>query len=199
MNELFAKLQQVSLGKSVIIGVIIAAAYWFLSDDGSVYQASVNTKTKQLQDIRGQIAKVEESVRLAQQYQVTVAALGNQLSTLSSYIPEQFDNADLMRIVSTEAKAAGLDILRITEARNDQMQNSDLYQEFDIKVDLQGSYPQHVLFLSFLTKLKTIVTVRDFTMEAVTQRNNTGSDVTEAKLSLTLVGYRYAANQKGAK
>jgi Tfp pilus assembly protein PilO len=199
MSELFIRLQQLSISKAIAIGIFIGAAYWFMSDDGSVLKDGIQANRQQIQAIQAQMVQLDAAVREVQEHQVRISVLGNELNTLSSYIPEKYTGVDLMKKVSGEAKAAGLDILGLTEgaAGGSSANSSILYESFDITADLLGSYSQHLLFLSFLTNLKSIVTVGDFDMTvnpATDGGAGAASDATLVRFKLKLNGYRYVAN-----
>lgn len=200
MNELFVRLEQVSIGKAVIIGVVLAGLYWMMSDDGSSIEAMIQSSQSQIQTTRKSIEEEEEKVQLTQRYKLTVASLGNELQVLSDYIPKDLRASDLMKTVSSEAKAAGLDIVKVSEGGVDQRLNgeSDLYESFSVNVELAGTFPQHVLFLSFLTRLKSIVTIDNFQLTTQQKTSEDGSSSPSVKFNVELVGYRYKGSQTGA-
>ena len=193
MNELVSKLEELSIIKALVIGLVIGALYWFLSEDGAQQLQVIEANKIQVETLRKDLAALENTVREVQEHQVRIGALGNELANLSSYISEKSKAIDLMKKISSEAKAAGLDILNLTESQ-DFVQNTgpSLYTTYNIQADLQGTFSQHLLFLSFLTNLKTIVTVGNFNMAVENaELAAAGADSPDAKFTVKLTGYRY--------
>lgn len=197
MNELFTKLDQISIAKAFGIGIVLGAIYWFMSDDGSALTQQIQANQQRLVSIEKDIEVEEQKVETAQKYRLTVDALGSELSSLSDFIPKDLRSTDLMKTFSTEAKAAGLDILRISEGRGMmQVEGSGLYEAFSVDVELTGTFPQHVLFLSFLSRLKTVVTVSSFRLSRdQAGGSQDGAESPQTRFTVTLLGYRYLGDQ----
>ncbi len=193
MNALVSRLEQLSLVKALVIGLVIAALYWFMSEDGAQELQVIEANKTQVEALRKELAALENTVREVQEHQVRIGALGNELNNLSSYISEQSKAVDLMKKVSNEAKAAGLDIINLAETSDAAATEGEtLYSTYGIQASLQGTFSQHLLFLSFLTNLKTIVTVSDFNMAVDSQAAAAaGADSPDASFTVKLRGYRY--------
>lgn len=194
MSELFTRLQQITIARAAMVGFAVAAFYWFIGDDGSALERMNEGKRQQITTLQADIAKLEESVRLAKQYEVTISALGGQLTKISNYIPEKFSPVELMKLVGNEAKTAGLDILNLTENSSSASANSaeedPVYNSFEVSAEFEGNYSQLLLFLSYLTKLDKIVTVGDFTIDSQTG-TGTGAGLAPLRFVIKLLGYKY--------
>ena len=183
-------LNRLTMGRALMLGVGIAIIYYFLLfDDGSVHRAAIAQSQQQIADFEKQIADSQKKLDQAAVYKRTVAEVGGTITKLLSLIPEKFGMPDLMRIISNEAKVAGSSLATLTPKNVTVSPLAKEFEELTVTLELQGSFLQHMMFLSNLTKQNQILVVRRFNLN-VTKEGH-GDDPTQTKFSADIVAYRY--------
>jgi Tfp pilus assembly protein PilO len=97
--------------------------------------------------------------------------------------------ADLMRIVSNEAKSAGSSLATIQPKTTEVSAVAPEFEELTVELELQGSFLQHMVFLANLTKVQQILIVRKFEFSHL--REGKGDEAPQVKLVAEIVAYRY--------
>ncbi len=188
------RLQEMSNAQAAIIGLVISFFYWWLLfEDGRSFKVVIEQSTNDIAMAKSEIMKVETTMNQAREFRETVQALGDQLTTLTAYVPEKLSATDIMKGISAEAKASGLNILRIQEdsVGRPPGQGSQLYETLQVDVELQGTFPQQMLFFSYLTRLNFIVTIGKFEMTAQTNGETGMYSSPPVSLHGKVTGYRY--------
>ena len=185
------KINQLSIGRAILIGMILAGFYYFLGyNNGALLDSQMAANKAKTAELQKSIKDEEAKIERINQYKKTTEQLGESFNRFLSYIPEKLRNTDLMKIVSTEAKAAGANIVRVAEQGVGM--RSEFYEEVKVNVELVGTFQQMMLFMSFLTKVDQIITVSKLNI-----RSNSSEqlDVASPSLQITadLRGYRYLA------
>ncbi len=185
------KINQLSIGRAIVIGLVLAGFYYYLGyNNGALLDSQLAANKAKTVELQKSIKDEEAKIERINQYKKTTEQLGESFNRFLSYIPEKLRNTDLMKIVSTEAKAAGTNIVRVAEQGVGV--RSEFYEEVKVNVELVGNFQQMMLFMSFLTKVDQIITVSKLNI-----RSNSSEqlDVTSPSLQINadLRGYRYLA------
>ena len=180
--------------KLMLIGFSVAAMYWVIMYDGG------DGLVKQTQSLRSKIANTETqlrqkemSLKRSRDFKETLRIKDEQFQAFSSYIPENLSVADMMRVISSEAKAAGVNIIGISASEAPKVSKNELTESLAIRISLSGAFPQQILFLSFLSRLESIFTVSDMSFTA--EQNKGDNDNVAVKFDAVIVGYRYLGDQ----
>lgn len=191
INDLFARLTMV---RALILGIFLASLYYFFIFDAGTSQinaiaaakADINIQKKHLEEVKQKLDRAHE-------YQRSAAEMGEALNKLLAYIPEGFRLQDFMKTVSEEAKAAGLNIIRVAENRNiSQPQKRPDFEELAVSVELQGTFAQQMTFLSNLTKQKQIFVVQKFSMDKdQSSANHNDAELPIVSFKGEIHAYRY--------
>lgn len=185
------RINQLSIGRAIFIGLVLAGFYYFLSyNNGAMLDAQINANKAKVEELNKTIKDEEAKIERINQYKKTAEQLGESFNRFLSYIPEKLRNTDLMKIVSTEAKAAGANIVRVSE--QGMGTRSEFYEEIKVSVELVGTFQQMMLFMSFLTKVDQIITISKLNLRSQSSEN---FDISSPSLQITadLRGYRYLA------
>jgi Tfp pilus assembly protein PilO len=136
-------------------------------DSGTVQIAQIAAAKQEHTLQTKQLAEINQKLDRAHEYQRSTSEMGEALNRLLSYIPENFRLQDFMKTVSEEAKIAGLNIIRVQEARGIQksLEKKIEFEELAVSIELQGTFSQQMTFLANLTKQKQIFLVEKFTLE----------------------------------
>ena len=94
-----------------------------------------------------------------------------------------------MKIISSQAKSAGISINKISDGGI--LTKYTFYEEIRVEVDLSGNYSQLILFLSYLSKIDKILVLKRTKMY-VSGFREAGAFKNVPKISFagTFVGYR---------
>lgn len=186
-------LNRMTLGRAVILGLIVAAIYYFIVfDEGIAQKSSIATATQQVNDLQKKIRENQIKLDRAAVYKKTSAEIGTTINKLLGVIPEHFGKADLMKIVSNEAKVAGSSLIGIVPGIPEVSKVAKEFEELTVKLEMNGTFLQHMIFLSNLTKINQILIVRKFDMNVTKEAK--GDEGTIVHLNADIVAYRYRGN-----
>lgn len=190
------KLQNLTMGKAVMVGVVLAVLYFFLMyNDGTALQTNIANTTTEIQTKEAELEKIKKAVSDAERYQNTKRALGAELDSVLKAIPAQLTSQDLMKIVSTEAKAMGIN-LNIDASGNSGGGPTDdksvFFEPVMVNLSLDGTYNQLMSFLSAITKVDKIITLSSLTLvNSAAGRAPEDSGPISLKLTAEMRAYRY--------
>lgn len=187
LAEVFAR---ISLSRAFLMGLVLATFYYFLMyDNGSTQTQAIEQGKAQIGTLQTQLAEYQQKLDSAAVYKKTAAEVGSTISKLLSLIPEKFGMSDLMKIVSNEAKVAGSSLMKIDPVATAISTVAPEFEELTLNVDLQGSFLQHMVFLSNLTKIQQILIIRK--MDFQHQRDGKGEESPMVSLTAEIVAFRY--------
>ncbi len=200
--DLILQINRMTNARALLLGLSLAGFYyWMVFDHGEIQIAQIQTNLSQIETLRKEIRAQEVASEQARRYQELVNSMGGSFDTLVRYLPEKMSVSDLMRAITSEAKAAGASINRVADVPSAQSLQGQFYDSLRVEVELNGTFHSHLLFLSFLTRLEQILMVEKVSMRS--------GETTEPGISppvtmvATIVGYRYvpeaSADQKVAK
>ncbi len=196
-------IQRMTLARSVMIGLVIAAIYYFVMyDSGKNQKALIQSTKTQITDLESKVAEAQKKLDRAAVYKTTVAEVGGAIKKLLSVIPEKFGSADLMKMLSNEAKVAGSSLNSITPGKSSEVAFAKEFEEFSVTIDMNGSFLQHIVFLSNLTKINQILIVRSIGLSSEVAAAKS-EDAVNVHMVAEIVAYRYkgtdAANPAGGQ
>jgi type IV pilus assembly protein PilO len=191
------RLRGITFTQSLIVGVALIGLYWgMFYDNGAKLEANIRAAESETVVLQKEIESVRKAIADAERYKQTMAALGSEIEKIVQAMPTKYTPLDFMRAISNEAKGVGTEINQITSPQN--FRNNDpnaaamFYEEVPIEVDLTGNYNQIMLFLSNLTRLDKIITVKQLSMES---KSRTGTEAASSSpridLKASFLAYRY--------
>lgn len=190
-------LRRLTTGRAAMLGLVFSAFYYFFMFDEGLAQKSTLANTRaRMEELRGQIQDSQRKLDAAAVYKRTAAEVGTTINRLIKLIPEQFGMSDVMRIVSNEVKSAGSSLVSITPEKTEVSAVASEFEELSVKVNLEGSFLQHMVFLSNLTKINQILIVREFEFSHL--RDGKGDEAPVVKLVANIVAYRYRSKSAEA-
>jgi Tfp pilus assembly protein PilO len=190
------RLVEMTFSKVFLIGVAFAVLYYFVGYDSGIQHINRASQDRlKIQQLSVEIEAVQTELNRSREFKETLRLKDEQFLTFTSYIPERLNVSDMMKAISSEAKAAGVNILSIKDAKPTTA-NYQFTAPLAVDVELEGGFPQHILFLSYLTRLDSIFTLdaMSFQGESQTSKGQDPKDVS-VKFKATIVGYRYVGNQ----
>ena len=115
--------------------------YWYYEKDARV---EMETRTKQLETLRADIAKGRGTADKLPQFRAQVGDLESRLVNLREVLPEEKDAADLLRRMQTVAVQSNLKIKGFKPAP---VVMKQLHAEWPIALELDGTYHNLAIFL----------------------------------------------------
>lgn len=189
MNKYLAQLASLDWVKVLLIGVVLAAAYYFLMyDGGTTLETSIKQAQERLATAKTQLTQTEKAMENANRFEKEVQATAAQFMKITEYMPETLSVAELNTIISKNAVESGVHP-RINPKGEDPAQG--FTQTVKMDVQLEGSFAQIETFLSNVSRERRILI---FDKVEITP-NSAASFATSKGASLTfkgtLIGYRY--------
>lgn len=186
------KIKSMTTTKAAIIGVIIAGVYYLLAfDSGEERKNTIAIIDKELTSLNQETTKLEKTSVDAQRFVDLARELGASINKIVKYIPEELTDAEIVKNLSVSARSVGAKIIGIKSRSRSVKQQHDFYDELPVVVELIGTYGQIMAFLSQLTQVERIYTVKN--MSFALQRREERSDI---KFTTTVVGYKYKGNNE---
>ena len=186
------KIKSMTTTKAAIIGVIITGVYYLLAfDSGEERKNTIASIDKELTSLNQETTKLEKTSVDAQRFVDLARELGASINKIVKYIPEELTDAEIVKNLSVSARSVGAKIIGIKSRSRSVKQQHDFYDELPVVVELIGTYGQIMAFLSQLTQVERIYTVKN--MSFALQRREERSDI---KFTTTVVGYKYKGNNE---
>ena len=181
--------KEMTPAQACLIGVMIALLLFFFSFGGLSKDKKMTSLKRQKKELAKKNKEADVLIEEAKAYKERLNSLGNTINKVIKYIPKDMSSAKMMRSLTDSAKVAGVSIIGVTETRRNRNKNdSELYEEVPVKIKLEGNFTQIMIFLSKLTELENIVTMKDFNIKSVKQL---GEGI--VSFDATFVGYKYKA------
>lgn len=200
MNAISGIFDRISTGRALIIGMMIGAIYYFMAfDQGVAQKNAIAASQAQMLQLEQQIRESQVKLDRAAFFKKTASEVGTTINKLLKVIPENFKSADMMKIMSNEVKVVGSSLTSIIPQPTTVSRVAKEFEELAIQVDATGTFQQHMLFFSNLTRINQILTVRRFELTMI--KEGSGDTPPSVRLNAEIVAYRYIGegNQKEDK
>jgi len=183
------KLKQLDTAKALFIGLALGAAFYFLFyNDGSALKSAVEAAHAQIQQKTSEVESMKKTLVDAQKHKELSAKLGEELDQVIKAVPENFNSVELMKLVSTEAKSVGLNILSISGAEGKATDPGNNFVPVNVTVSFSGTFNQIMMFMSNLTKSGRIILTKNVSL---TGGSAVSSTAPMLGFSATLEAFRY--------
>ena len=144
---------------------------------------------KQNKDLEGKVKSLEEFAKRQKADQENLLALVQQLAETKDALADDVQMPDFMKLVVSEAKRVGMNVLSIVPARKEK---KEYYYEYPVEVKFRGLFAQVYSFVNRIASMQRIVRVEKFDMRPVA--NSFGKYV-ELEGSLELKTFSYLGSQ----
>jgi len=183
-------MNRLTVVRAMMLGFVLAAFYYFMVfDAGMVQQQQITNNTNKIAELRRLIDENQKKLDRAAVYKKTASEIGSTINKLLSLVPEKFAMPDLMKMVSNEAKVAGLSLSTVTPMTTKISPMAPEFEELTVSVDVQGSFLQHMTFLSNLTKINQILITKK--IDFVHTKDGRGDEPPVVSMKVEIVGFRY--------
>lgn len=148
------------IGAFVAIALALAGAFYYFYEMPA--QVELDKQAKELSAIRGRITKGQSLARQLPEFRKEVSTLELRLESLKPILPDQRDAGDLLRRVQTLATQSNL---QIRGFRPQAITTNEMYAEWPISLQLEGSYHNLGMFLDRVSKFPRIINVSNIVLQ----------------------------------
>lgn len=194
------KLADLPMSRIVLISIFLCVVYYFIGyDDGTAFKAQAEASRASLSEVQARMEKVERELQEINALKAAQDKDAERLNVLLGFIPEKLSSFELMKTLSNEAKAVGVNINQLRDTGSAGLQPApqgqvpNIYERLGVDLELDGSFAQLLLFLSNLTRLNQIVTLETLELRLM------GGAESSLQMSAQIFGYRYLTKKEGAK
>ena len=170
------------IGASLAAAALVGGLFYYFYYSPTVEER--DQKAARLETLQKEIRALEVTANKLQEFQREVQLLEAKLETLKRILPQSKETPDLMRKVQALASQSNLGIKVFTPQA---VVNKDFYQEWPIKVEVQGTYHNLGLFFDRVSRLSRLVNVGDLKIASIP--NQTGSTTINAACVATTFVY----------
>jgi len=165
------------LGAFAVLSIAAAGVFWNFYAKPA--QASINARQAQLRTIRVDITRGRATARRLPEFRRQVDDLKAQLERLRPVLPEEKDVADLLRRIQGMATQSNLQIRGFAPQP---VATRQMYAEWPIGLELDGTYNNLGSFLERISKFPRIINVSAIHIKA---KNDNSSQTIEASCTAT--------------
>ncbi len=167
--------------------------YDFMTDIGSpLNQAKqrVDVARTELDALNAKIKKVNDFANVLNLKKAELRNLASELESSKASLPESLNIPELMKIVVTEAKRAGL---TVTSLKPGDTKSGDYYAEQSFQFSSTGIFFQYAAFLDRISNLQKIITVDSLDFKPV---SSASAKYVQLQSSIDFRAYRYLASKE---
>lgn len=147
------------LGLFVALSLAGAGAFYYFYE--MPRQAAIETRSRELSNIRGRISKGQATARQLPEFRAQVSELETRLESLKPILPDERDAGDLLRRVQTLAVQSNLVIRGF---RPQAISVKAMHAEWPISLQLEGNYHNLGIFLDRVSKFPRIINIGGLTL-----------------------------------
>jgi type IV pilus assembly protein PilO len=164
----YGKLAEIDAKQALAIGLVIAFIYLFVIPESiPEIEASIRSTRESLKQEQKLLNETEKASEDANRFQRESEMIGAQFKELIQYLPTETNTSQILQVLQREAGSAGAEIIKVQPAPK--AEKKEFYEAASMDVELQGSYSQLVLFLSYLSKVPRLLTFNEVELTAVNQ------------------------------
>lgn len=165
MNKLFEVLAAYSYGKTLLVGAVLAAVFYFtLYDDGSAIDAQMVAISKQVAEQEAKKKDTDATLKQVREMQEKVGRLSNQYQEISRHLPSSLSSVDVNGFVDKIARDAGVSI-KIKKPLD--VIRKEIVEEVPVDVTLEGNYGDLAKFVDMVSSAEKMARVRNIIISEV--------------------------------
>ncbi len=169
----------------VLIGLALGGLYyWSNMDVLTSKDAVIEAKKSEIEAADEAILAAKKIAGDKAKFEEESIKISDQLKAAIEFLPTKLNEQDILTKIANEARSAGV---RQTSVQPKKAQQKGFYEELQMDVELEGSYTQLVLFLSYISNIQRIVNIKGLELRF----KDFVDEVPILRLKGTLVAYRY--------
>lgn len=189
MNKYLTQLAALSWSKVLVIGVALAAGYYFLMyDNGTTLETSIKAAKDRAAAAKKTLAETEKAMADAERFGKEVQATQDQFDKITRYMPVTLDSGEMTKIINDTSQQVGVRA-RIEPSKDEPPVG--FTQAVKINLQLEGNFAQIVTFLSKISQIQRLLV-----LDKISLSPNSGGGISTSQgaaltFKATLIGYRY--------
>ena len=204
MDELIQKYQDLPLLLRIFFCALIGLAigwYFFINESYSSVQANLKEKKSMLEN---DIAKLERdkkniSEQTEEELEAKIKRIKNSIENTKKSLPSQFHLESIIRAINRSANSSGIRLMSFKPEPEQESSGNVKYIEMQIRLELVGSYKQIGEFFNNISKLDTMVQIKEIKMNQQSKSQSSGSENDDKqnnmnKLQKALASYEIKSN-----
>lgn len=192
--KLIKAISYFSVIKSLIIGVLLTAGYYYMYfDDGTNLKEKIVAVEAQVRIEEAKKKETDATIKKEDEMQANLAALARDLQVVKAKLPNELLDTELTGIINRAANGAGISITSLARKRGasaaqTKVLGSESVEEVVFDINIEGAFNRFVQFIDQLAKEEKIVKIRDFSIE----RNLATVADPQIKFRGEIIGYKQA-------
>lgn len=174
------KLNELSILNAAIVGLIMAALYYFLFFQANDPKNILFNLDQVEVTAKGQLAKLSRQIKEGKKLKADIEAIELKAEKIYKYIPKEFSVDEASSTISEEARLAGLSIRSISKTAT--WSNLETVSAANVDVRVQGAFDQIMIFLSELTRKDRIYNVKTLKISNTRDLANKEGLILETKI-----------------
>ncbi len=189
---IMARIRMAPMLYFVIIGSAFGSFYYFsVFDAGGDLETQIQAVTEELSKATSDLADTNRVIADKTQFQAEFQEVSEKFRAAIEYLPETFNVQELLKQISDEARASGVNLVSVKPKTPEQ---KEFYEELSMEIELDGPFSLLTTFLAYMSKQSRIVNVKNINIEFKQMVDS----VPRLTMRGTLQSYRYRKPAEGA-
>jgi len=183
--SLLARIQMAPMLYFVIMGTVFGSFYYFsMFNNGENLEAQIQSKSAMLEKATSDLADTNRVIADKTQFQQEFQEVSDKFRAAIEYLPETFNVQELLKQISDEARASGVNLVSVKPRNPEQ---KEFYEELSMDIELEGPFSLLTTFLAYMSKQNRIVNVKNINIDFKQMIDS----VPRLTMKGTLQSYRY--------
>lgn len=189
INGLLLKLAVLAPKKLLILAGLAAVAYFFfMFDGGEQLKARLASVQKEIAAEKRALPESQAAIKELEAIRQSLATMGEEFSKVAQKLPSNIDQAEMIRTVDEIARLTGVSIKTKEPKPN---VRKEVIEEVPLKLTMEGSFTQLVLFMYQVARVERIMKVKDFSMGIGRDARDTRADSSRLAFDGEVVSYKF--------
>lgn len=193
INGVLLKLAVLAPKKLLILAGLAAVAYFFfMFDGGEQLKARLASVQKEIATEKRALPESQAAIKELEAIRQSLATMGEEFSKVAQKLPSNIDQAEMIRTVDEIARLTGVSIKTKEPKPNIR---KEVIEEVPLKLTMEGSFTQLVLFMYQVARVERIMKVKDFSMGLGRDVRDTRADSSRLAFDGEVVSYKFVGEQ----
>lgn len=194
INGLLLKLAVLAPKKLLIFAGLAAVAYFFfIFDGGEKLQTRLTAVRKETAAEKRALPESQAAVKELEAIRQSLATMGDEFTKVAQKLPSNIDQAEMIRTVDEIARLTGVSIKTKEPKPN---VRKEVIEEVPLKLTMEGSFTQLVLFMYQVARVERIMKVKDFSIVLGRETRETRVDSSRLSFEGEVVSYKFVGEQQ---